>query len=260
MKVEKEPLNLRIWTAFSRLIEKRYRRNIGFSPAMSASNLGSDFILSGNGDLIVPLFAKEHFLGAIRVKEGGTLENHEMKAIQEMFQKVGSALLDASASLNKIEAEEGPKASKKQSVNLVGGGFESRHKLATVAHEVLGTWSMVPWTDSGISHWNTDDLDDLAELTLYIRDIFELTPYERTQLLTIIKLPPSLRPHLIVGSCRPLSDYTEELSVEPELASLFADTTLFVDQAPKEYLRLREVLEMLFGVQAGSAQSELTMI
>jgi hypothetical protein len=247
MKVGKEPFNQRVWTAFSRLIEKRYHRNIGFSPAMSVDYLGKQEIITKSGDLVVPLFAGEHFLGAIRVKKGGSLTEVEITAIREMFQKVGAALLDASNSLNEADAEVERKDGPKHLINIVGGGFESRHRLATDIHETLQSWSLVPWTDAGIAHWNTDDMEDLSNISLYVRDIFELSPKERQQLLALARLPESLRPHIVVGSYRPLMDYVEEQAVEGELANLFSKSSVFVDQVPKEYLRLKEVLEMLFG-------------
>lgn len=259
MKSVSEQFNHRVWTAFSRLIEKRYHRNIGFSPAMSAEYLEKDFILSGNGDLVVPLFAGEHFLGAIKVKQGGSLPTQEVRSIQMMFNKVGSALLDASESLNKMESDES-KERRKFSVNLVGGGYEARHKLATNIHEILGSWSLVPWTDAGIAHWNTDDMEDLADICIYVRDIFELSPEERRQLLTLGRLPQALRPHLIVGSYRPLVDYVNEKAIEPEIAALFSEASIFVDQMPKDYLRLQEVLEMLFDIEERPTQEEKALI
>lgn len=260
MKSVREQFNHRVWTAFSRLIEKRYHRNIGFSPAMSAEYLGKDYILNNNGDLVVPLFAGDHFLGAIKVKQGGTLENQEVKTIQAMFHKVGTALLDASESLNKIESDEDTKERKKISINLIGGGFEARHKLASSIHETLGSWSLVPWTDAGIAHWNTDDMEDLADICIYVRDIFELTPQEQKQLLTLGRLPQAMRPHLIVGSYRPLADYVEEKSVDPEIAALFSEASIFVDQMPKDYLRLQEVLEMLFEIDDRPLKEEKILI
>ncbi len=259
MKSVREQFNHRVWTAFSRLIEKRYHRNISFTPAMSADYLGKEFILNSNGDLLVPLFAGDHFLGAIKVKQGGSLAAQDLNAIQVMFHKVGSALLDASESLNKMESDE-TKDRKKFSINLVGGGFEARHKLATHIQEVLGSWSLVPWTDAGIAHWNTDDMEDLAEICIYVRDIFELSPQEGQQLLTLGRLPQALRPHLIVGSYRPLSDYLKEKSIEPEIAALFSEASVFVDQMPKDYLRLQEVLEMLFEVEDRPSKDEKALI
>ena len=244
MKSVREQFNHRVWSAFSRLVEKRYRRHIAFSPAMNADDFGKEYIINSFGDLVLPLFAGEHFLGAIRVKQGGSLPIDDLKAIQKMFSKVGSALLDASESLNKMETQE-PSESKKYALNLIGGGVDGRHRIASNIHEVLGSWSLVPWKDSGIAHWNTEDMEDLANICIYVRDILELSPQEQQQLLTLRKLPLEMRPHLIVGSTRALVQYGEEKLVEPELASLFSETAIFTDQMPKDYLHLKEVLEML---------------
>lgn len=246
MKSVQEQFNYRVWSAFSRLVEKRYHRNIAFSPAMSAEDFGKEYILTTNGDLILPLYAGEHFLGAIRVKQGGTLSNDERQAIQKMFSKVGSALLDASDSLNRMESNEGQET-KKYTCNLIGGGHELRHKIATNLHEVLGSWSLVPWTDSGIAHWNNEDMEDLANICIYVRDILELSPQERQQLLTLRKLPSALRPHLMIGSFESLNQYVDDQLLDPEFAILFSETTIFTEQMPKDYLRLKEVLEMLVG-------------
>jgi hypothetical protein len=104
---------------------------------------------------------------------------------------------------------------------------------------------LLPWTDSGIAHWNTDDMEDLSSICIYVRDILELSPQEQQQLLTLRKLPAALRPHLIVGSSRTLAQYAEEKMIEPEFAAIFSETSIFTEQLPKDYLRLKEVLEML---------------
>ena len=75
-----EQFNHRVWLAFSRLIEKRYHRSIRFSPAMNALDLGREFIVSKNGDLMVPLMAQSQFLGCILVKSIG-LSSAYAKAI-----------------------------------------------------------------------------------------------------------------------------------------------------------------------------------
>lgn len=244
MKTVRDQFNHRVWSAFSRLIEKRYHRYIAFSPAMNVNDFGKEYIVTSIGDLILPLLAGEHFLGAIKVKEGGSLSVEDRESIQKMFSKVGSALLDASESLNRMESEE-KQLSSKRSFNLVGGGNEIRQKIASTIHEVIGAWSFVPWTDSGIAQWNTNDMEDLSSICIYIRDVLELSPQEQQQLLTLRKLPAALRPHLIVGSVQTLAHYAEEKMVSPEFAAIFSETSIFTEQLPKDYLRLKEVLEML---------------
>lgn len=240
----RDQFNHRVWSAFSRLIEKRYHRHIAFSPAMNANDFGKDYIVNSLGDLIFPLLAGEHFLGAIKVKQGGTLSGEDRASIQKMFSKVGLALLDASDSLNRMELEEKQEI-KKRTFNLVGGGFEVRQKIASGIHEVLGAWSLVPWTDSGIAQWTTDDMEDLSSICIYVRDILELSPKDQQQLLTLRKLPAVLRPHLIIGSSNTLAHYAEEKMIETEFAAIFSETSIFTEQLPKDYLRLKEVLEML---------------
>lgn len=211
---------------------------------MSADDFGKDIVINKYGDLIVPLFAGEHFLGALRVKKGSSLGEEEQLSIQNMFTKVGSALLDASLSLNRQESQDTIE-SRKHIINLIGGTDGQRHQLAIRVQELLGAWSFVSWTDSGIAQWNTEDMDDLANITIYIRDILELSPKERQQLSTLQKLPSSLRPHLIIGSDRAISQYLQDSTLEPEFQASLAMTSIFTEQLPKDYLRLREVLEML---------------
>lgn len=259
MSSSKEQFNRRVWTAFSRLIEKRYHRNIGFLPAVSAEYLTKEISVSANGDLIVPLFVGEFFWGAIRVKQGGTLSPTEVESLQKMFDKIGYALLDASESLNEQENSE-IKDHPKHSVSMIGGGFEARHQLAVQIHETLKSWSLVSWKDAGLAYWNTDDFEDLSKVSIYVRDILELAPKERQQLLTLSRLPHSMRPHLIVGSYRPLAEYVQENILEQDLADAFAKINIFVDQMPKDYLRLAEVLEMLFERELSLGNGELALV
>lgn len=262
MKSLREQFNQKVWTAFSRLIEKRYHRNIGFLPAMNADDIGKDFIFSKNGDLIVPLFAGEQFLGALKVKQGGALASEDISSIQEMFQKIGVALLDASDSLNRedIGDRSESKVIKKYLINLTGGGAEARHNLAINIHEKLGTWSLISWSDAKIETWTTTDSERLADTCVYIHDVFELSPKERQQLMTLASLPESIRPNIILGSYRPLSEYVNEQSLDKKLALLFTETSMNVDQMPKERLRLAEVLEMLFGESVSNISSFQSLI
>ena len=255
MKSVREQFNNRVWSAFSRLIEKRYHRHISFSPAMPASFIGEESILTANGDLIFPLLAGDHFLGAIRVKQGASLASEERHSMQSIFNKVGSALLDASDSLNRMETDSPPEA-RKYSFNLIGGGIESRRKLALNIHDVLGGWSFVSWNDSGITDWSQADMENLATVTVFIPDVLELSPEERQKLISLRKLPISLQPNLIVGSSEALSQYATSQTLEQEFASLFSETSIFTEQLPKDYLRLKEVLEMLMDKEQNSAKVE----
>jgi len=241
-----EQFNHRVWLAFSRLIEKRYLRNIRFSPAMNALDLGKEFIIAKSGDLMVPLMSKSQFLGCILVKQGGSLEESAMREIQNIIEKIGSVLLDVEST---VESERKVDSllldKKKQLVSLVGGNLEMRQRAAAGIQDILGSWSMLPWADAGMAQWNTDDMSSLSDICIFIRDLAELSALERQQLATLARLPDSMRPHLILCSAKPLSEGVKDQSVESELASLFASSSLFVDQLPQESLRLKEVLEML---------------
>jgi hypothetical protein len=96
-----------------------------------------------------------------------------------------------------------------------------------------------------MAQWNTDDMSSLSDVCIYIRDLNELSPLERQQLTVLARLPETMRPHLILCTSKPLSESLQEQTVEHDLASLFASSSLFVDQLPQEPLRLKEVLEML---------------
>lgn len=241
-----EQFNHRVWLAFSRLIEKRYHRSIRFSPAMNALDLGREFIVSKNGDLMVPLMAQSQFLGCILVKQGGSMETESMREIQGIIEKIGSVLLDINSSAESERVVENILLEqKKHLISLVGGDLEMRRKVALRIQDILGSWSMLPWADAGMAQWNTDDMSSLSDICIFIPELSELSPLERQQLTILAKLPDTMRPHLILCSSKPLSEGVRDLSVEPELASPFASSSLFIDQLPQEPLRLKEVLEML---------------
>lgn len=241
-----EQFNHRVWLAFSRLIEKRYNRSIRFSPAMNALDLGKEFIVSKSGDLMVPLMAQSQFLGCILVKQGGSMETESMREIQGIIEKIGSVLLDINSSAeNEKVVENLLLGQKKHLISLVGGELELRRKVASRIQDILGSWSMLPWADAGMAQWNTDDMSSLSDICIFIPELSELSPLERQHLTILAKLPETMRPHLILCSSKPLSEGVRNHSVEPELASLFASSSLFIDQLPQEPLRLKEVLEML---------------
>jgi len=241
-----EQFNHRVWQAFSRLIEKRYHRNIRFSPAMNALDLGREFIIGKGGDLLVPLMSKNQFLGCILVKQGGTLETSAMREIQGIIEKIGSVLLDVGTTMESdIEVESPLLDQKKHLVNLIGGSFDFRQKVASRIQDILGSWSMLPWADAGMAQWNTDDMSSLSDICIFIKELSELSPLERQQLVLLARLPETMRPHLILCTSKPLTDGVQNQTVDPELASLFTSSSLFIDQLPQEPLRMREVLEML---------------
>lgn len=254
-----EQFNHRVWIAFGRLIEKRYRRSIRFSPAMNALDLGREFIINKAGDLMIPLMFKGYFLGCISVRQGGSLEAQSMREIQDIVNKIGTVLLDSGASIEKErEIENLLVEHKKHLISLVGGSLEERKKVASYVQDTLESWSLLSWADAGMANWNTDEMNLLSDVCIFIRDLNELSSTEKDQLMTLVRLPESMRPHLILGSDKPLttekslpegavlSDSNSALSTETGLASLFASSPIvLVDQLPQESERLKEVLEML---------------
>lgn len=241
-----EQFNHRVWLGFSRLIEKRYRCRIRFSPAMNALDLGREFIVNKSGDLVVPLMSTNQFLGCILVKQGGSLEPQIMKDVQSIIGKMGSVLLDMDSPVDE-ERDASPLLveQKKHCINLIGGTLDGRQRVASNIQDILGSWSMLPWADAGMAQWNTDDMGSLSEICIFIRDLQELSPLEKQQLVLLGRLPDSMRPHLILCTTRPLTEGLQGESVDAELVSLFASTSLFIDQLPEESLRLKGVLEML---------------
>lgn len=255
-----EQFNHRVWIAFGRLIEKRYRCSIRFSPAMNALDLGREFIINKAGDLMIPLMFKGYFLGCISVRQGGSLDVQSMREIQDIVNKISSVLLDSESSIEKErEVETLLVEHKKHLISLVGGNFEERKKVATYIQDTLESWSLLSWADAGMAHWNTDEMNLLSDVCIFIRDLNELSSTEKDQLMTLARLPESMRPHLILGSDKPLTaekplieggvvlgGSNSVLSTEVGLASLFASSPMvLVDQLPQESERLKEVLEML---------------
>lgn len=256
MKNSLDPFDHQIWVAFGRLIEKRFQCHIGFSSALDVDHMGRELIVTSSGDVLIPLIIENQFFGTLRVKEGADLAPEDIESIREIFQKMGESFVEGSRDLRSHEEPFEVLPVRKQLINLVGGDLDSRLKLTTEIHETLKSLSLVSWGDAGMDSWNGDDLQNLENICIYIKDIFDLSPKEQQQLKALTKTPHSQRPQLLVASGRPLRDYIEDGMVDAELAQIFSETVLFVEQMPKEYLLLKEVLEMLLdrdNLPSGSA-------
>ncbi len=252
----REQFNYHVWMSLSRIIEKRYHRYIGFSPTIDSLDLDKDYITNRNGDLYIPILNKNEFFGSIHIRQGGTLENKDIKSIYSMIQDIGHVLLDLNAPYSKVEEFESHYDHKKQLINIIGGTPELTQKLACQIQDTLNAWSLLPWSDAGMANWNSDEMRSLSDICIYIRNILELSPIERQQLIVLGKLPSSMRPHLILCSPKPLTEYLVENVLEAEIVELFSKSTLMVEQLPQNSLHTREVLEMLLNSSSVSSLNE----
>ncbi len=217
-----------------------------------------DLIITTKGDLIIPIFSEAHFLGAIQIKQGGTLDEQSIISIREMLEQIGSILLEPVESSFDLEREFKVEKNK-YIINLIGEGNELRQKIAVELYQTWGSWSLLPWSESGISHWTIEELEDLSGICIYVSDISELPLEEIQQLFTLTQMPKSMRPHLIVGSQMPLSELTKNIPLLPDWIEAISKRTIFIDQMPKEHLRLRQVLEMLFEEKSNSKMHGLVL-
>lgn len=241
----REQFNYHVWMSLSRIIEKRYHRFIGFSPAIDSLDLTKDFILSRHGDLYIPILNKNEFFGCIHIRQGASLEIKDINSIHSMVQEVVHVLLDLNAPYSTVEKFESLYENKKHLINLVGGSYEETQKISCHIQDILNSWSLLPWSDAGMANWNSEEMKSLSDISIYIRDILELSPLERQQLIVLGKLPISMRPHLILCSSKPLEEHLKENEVEEELLEIFSNSVLYTEQLIQNPLHTKEVLEML---------------
>lgn len=236
--------------SLSRIIEKRYHRYIGFSPTLDSQDLEKEYIVNKNGDLIIPIISNNLFYGSVTVRQGGALDHQEIKVIYSMIQNIGPDLLDVNASYSKVEEIEALYDDNKKLIfNLVGKDLELAQKVASHIQSAIGSWSLLPWADAGMANWNSEEMRSLSDICIYVKDLLELSPVERQQLVKLARLPNSMRPHLIIRSSIPLQDCLQAKQIEEDIVEIFSKSTFFLDQLPQDTLQLAETLEMLLNDQ-----------
>lgn len=276
----------RIWQALGRLIENRYQRYIGFTPTLLAEMVGENIHVTRKGDLLIPIQSEGHFMGSLRIKEGGTLQRDEIFQIQEMLHQIGKVLLDLGARSASAFKEETIKV-KRQRLQIVGGRLVDRRKIAMDLHTELNTSSFIVWEDLAQGDFGVHELKELCETVIYIQDFHSLKRTDKEKILELMELVKTSEeegPHFILGatevhkikyqSMNSAIDSAKDsaidtsmdtskmeqaeknayafqttnmagLGIDEAILQYFQNSIVFVDQLPKEYLLLKEVLAML---------------
>lgn len=257
--------NQRLWIALGRLIEHRYQRNIRFLPAVMAEAVNEEFTLTKNGDVVIPLRSGVEYLGALRIKQGGSLHEEQVQEIRQMLHKIEVILLEVRESRTFLKEEGSAKgriSEKKQKIQLIGGSLEERKKLAMDLHTQLRTTSFISWGDlrpqeSVVSEWH-----DLQDTIIYVPEVNDLSPLELQNLWELVSMPEESGPHMIIGTLRVGGGESSLGSIFDKIQREFQNSLIFVDQMPKEYLLLKEVLAMLLSrsEDVSATQSEGTLL
>lgn len=265
-------LNDSAWIKATSLIKEKYGKNLSYrSIKLITDNddvVGSRVFYSRGEDLIIPLKLKNTNLGDIVVSRGSLLDQQQKYEILDLVKfivepKVYSLQLRRSeenlANLNSkplslvnydsiVDLYESDKFIKKtlSPFLLLKSHTElTRNKVAFKIHEMTQRNLFVHLEDIINSLATKDDLNTLNDITIYVRDIKDLSKSTLNLLQDYLNLDSQTGPLFLFGTSLDL-DALSNQSWPETLKKDLSDFYFDIDRVPLSQQTSPEILELLF--------------
>ncbi len=252
------------------LIQKRFGKGLEISRLTDLNSVkpDSDFFFKKT-DMIIPIFHDETYLGTAIVKKADDVDEEQWFTLSSLVKMtLTPALYSQYLSLQEnnlqiaeeeteseiesifpsaLKAEvEGSSKIISQVIHL-NGINEIVLKVAHQIHELEKRWGFVPLKDLNIKLEEINDLKKLGAMTVFIKDITELTLHQQNIIAQYLaEVSGSEFPLVIIGSSLNLEEIANHPSITTDLLLGLDKFTFEVNKAPMNYAKLKEVAEMLF--------------
>ncbi len=126
------------------------------------------------------------------------------------------------------------------------------HRIATLAHEMIGRWAFVGWRDICPQIKSVQDISEMGAMTLFIEDVLTLTEFEK-ELLSEWALVSNeaTDPALILGSTMPWHQLLEQNILPVSLLHHASRMQIHADRLPTDRKLCEEAIKLLLDKEVG---------
>lgn len=260
----------------NQLLSSRYGKALELRLLIDLSKLSdaSATLVSGN-DLYIPIMVQQQFLGTAVVPHGWELSEENRTSLTQLVRmvlepKLYSEFLERRESnLRSVQLLEFPSTnlsllgednsferetsfannatpSTTPLIHLQGKQNQIMKKVALQIHDFSGRWVFVPFEDVQNDLDSVTELCNLGGITLFVKDVENLSAKYQDLLASYLSLPRSLEePLILTSSLIPVSELNSFIS-NPGLLEDIQAVHLAVDRTPLNSSALRDVVELIF--------------
>lgn len=245
------------------LIQNRFGKGLEISRLTDLNSVkpDSDFFFK-KADMVIPIYHEETYLGTAVVKKASEVDQEQWFTLSSLVKMtLTPALYSQYLALqennlqvveNSEETEINTISNEKKIVSQVihlNGINEIVLKVAHQIHELEKRWGFVPLKDLNIKFEDVHDIKRLGAMTIFIKDITELSLAQQNIVAEYQKeVSSAMCPLIIIGSALDLEEIANHPAITTELLLGLDKFTFEVNKAPMNYGKLKEVVEMLFYV------------
>lgn len=250
------------------ILKSRYGKGLTVRYVVDARSI--DFDSAGpqvhKGDLQIPIFVKERFLGLATIPSVSDLQPDTFGPIVDLVKMVLEPSLQKwyleNQSSEAGEVVTAPSLVHEQPVpeelsSLAKGAFLVSQnpyaipRWALSIHETLGRWAFLHFSDLGKELKSRMELQALGAVTLLIDDLLMITPAQEEVLAQFLEnSDPENEPMILIGSTISLEEVRQRGLIRNEIIDMLAPFVLELDRLPRQSKQMEEALRMLLDAEA----------
>ena len=219
---------------------------------VSKWNLNSDFEMTEETNLVVPIISEGDHLATAVIHEATDMKLEDRNVVSDLVRLVLTPTLEKFRPTFATESQEfGFERAPHGSLFLLESGNSALvRRVSLQIHELLGSWAFLKYEDV-FEHLSTsEDLKSLGPMTILMPDVLSLSQFEQTLLVEYSqKAERKEDPFLIMTSTMPLKRIQETRSYNQELLLYLAHHRLNLDAVPLSAGLLKQTLELIFDSQ-----------